>query len=216
MGECASHDFFGGVCPGGETVLVERIRRGDSRAYELFVARHQRALQRKARYLVWDDALSQDVVQETWLAVIRGIGKFEGRSSLKTWVFKILENRAKTILDQEKRATFLMSEISDEAKADVRNNPKFERSCIRRPVHSPFQWRVSSQESRMMVRETSDRLEKAIRELPPRRRQVLELRILFGHSSQSASRILGITEGNERVLLHRARLALKQAIAAQR
>ncbi len=216
MEECASHDFLGGMCSGEETVLVERIRRGDSRAYELFVSRHQRALQRKARHLVWDDALSQDVVQETWLAVIRGIGKFEGRSSLKTWVFKILENRAKTFLDQEKRAAFLMPEISDEPNANVGDNRKFERSGIRRPVHSPFQSQVPSQESRLIVRETSHRLAKAIRELPARRRQVLELRILLGHSSQSASRILGITEGNERVLLHRARLALRQAIAAQR
>lgn len=196
-----------------EQLLLQQLRAGDARACEEFISRHQRALQRRARYLVSDAALSQDVVQETWLAVFRGISKFEGRSSLKTWVFQILRNRATSLSQREKHTIPASHRWTAEADRDSDNGDGPNLGAARemvRPLPDP---KRRDPEAIVMAQERISHVKRAILSLSPRRRRVVELRIFRGYSAQSVSRILGITEGNQRVLLHRARLGLRDAIA---
>jgi RNA polymerase sigma-70 factor, ECF subfamily len=149
---------------------------------------------RVASSYVRSPAVAQEVVQDTWLSVFRGIDSFEGRAALKTWIFRILINRAKTRGEGESRTVPFSSLESGEWSAEA----LIDRSVIEGArTHSP--------EQRLISRETVDYAVRAIEELPQTQRQVIAMRDVEGCSSDEVCSRLGITGGNQRVQLHRAR-----------
>ncbi len=179
------------------------------------VERYNASLLRVALLYVPSRAVAEEVVQETWLAVLQGIGRFEERSSLKTWIFRILTNRAKTRAERERR-TIPFSALSNPGVVpEAALEPERFRAPDdpRLPGHwasPPAAW--STPEARLESRETRERLRAAIEELPPGQRAVLSLRDVEGWSSEEVCNALGLTETNQRVLLHRARSRVRKAL----
>jgi RNA polymerase sigma-70 factor (ECF subfamily) len=197
--------------------LVEALRGGDEQAFATLVETHQASLRRVARLYVDNPAVVEEVLQDTWLGVIQGLWAFEGRSSLKTWIFRILMNRARTRAVREGRTVPFASLGSDDPDdLELRVTPDFPPAD--HPT-APGQWaRVQdlgpSPERRLVARETQDRLRAAIDALPPNQRLVLCLRDVEGWSSDEVCNALGLRETNQRVLLHRARSKVRAALAA--
>jgi RNA polymerase sigma-70 factor (ECF subfamily) len=192
-----------------ETRLVERLRAGDEAAFGELVDRHHSALLRVAQTYVSSRAVAEEVVQETWLAVIRGIGRFEGRSSLKTWLFRILSNRAKTRGAREARTIAMSALAGDEHAVDA------DRFLGADHPEAPGWWSshpTAWPEERLLAGEVRDVIEEAVEELPDAQRAVIALRDIEGWSSDEACDLLGITAGNQRVLLHRARSRVRSAL----
>jgi len=179
------------------------------------VERYNASLLRVALLYVPSRAVAEEVVQETWLAVLQGIGRFEERSSLKTWIFRILTNRAKTRAERERR-TIPFSALSNPGVVpEAALEPERFRAPddARWPGHwasPPAAW--STPEARLESRETRERLRAAIEKLPPGQRAVLSLRDVEGWSSEEVCNALGLTETNQRVLLHRARSRVRKAL----
>ena len=191
----------------GERALVERLRAGDERAFEALVARHDAALRRVARTFVRTPSAADDIVQETWLAVIRGLDGFEGRSSLKTWIFTILANRARTLAKRDARSVpFSAIEDEDQPAVDPAAFAADGRwtSAPPRLDHDP--------ETRLLGAELRERLLEAVEALPPTQRAVITLRDLLGMPAGDVCDLLDLTEGNQRVLLHRARSRVRTTL----
>jgi RNA polymerase sigma-70 factor (ECF subfamily) len=198
--------------------LVEALRGGDEQAFATLVETHQASLRRVARLYVDNPAVVDEVVQDTWLGVIQGLWAFEGRSSLKTWIFRILINRAKTRAVREGRTVPFASLASDDP-GDAEPAVGAERFLPADHPAAPGQWaRVQdlgpSPERRLVAQETQDRLRAAIDGLPPNQPLVLCLRDVEGWSSDEVCNALRIGETNQRVLLHRARSRVRAALAA--
>lgn len=200
-----------------EADLVARLRAGDEDAFRALVEDLHPALRRVARNHVPSDAVADEVVQETWLGVLAGLDRFEGRSSVKTWVFRILVNRAKTRGERERRTVPFASAFDPAAEGDVPlvDPGRFE-PCDHPliPVHwasPPTAWR-GSPEGRAVAGETRAALTEALEALPPSQREVVTLRDVHGWSSAEVCNALGITETNQRVLLHRGRTRMRQAL----
>jgi RNA polymerase sigma-70 factor (ECF subfamily) len=190
-----------------ERALLERLRAGDEQAFDALVARHDAALRRLARSFVRTSSTADDVVQETWLAVIRGLDGFEGRSSLSTWIFTILANRARTRAKGEARSVpFSAIEDADRPAVDPAAFSADGRwaSAPARLDHDP--------ETRLLGAELREHLQKAVDELPPTQRAVITLRDLLGMPSHDVCDLLDISEGNQRVLLHRARSRVRTTL----
>jgi RNA polymerase sigma-70 factor (ECF subfamily) len=202
--------------PADDQSLVERAREGDEDAFAVLVRRYTPMLTRLARMYVPTDALAEDVVQETWVGVLRGIDKFEGRSSFKTWLFRILVNRAKTRGVREHRSIPFASvgggdgvEGGEDGDGPTVDPSRFTREGAW--TTAPADWRddpelsLESEEALRITRE-------AIAELPERQRIVITLRDLEGLSSDEVRNVLDVTETNQRVLLHRARAKVRKAL----
>lgn len=198
--------------------LVAALRRGDQEAFAKLVDELNPALMRLALAHVPSRAVAQDVVQDTWLGVIKGIDRFEGRSALRTWIFQILLNLARTKGKREKRAVPFSSlrrraeEGGDEPAVDA---DRFQSRGGQRPgwwARPPAEW--EGVEARIENDELRDMLLEAIADLPPRQRDVIVLRDLQGYSAEEACNILDLTETNQRVLLHRARSKVRAALEA--
>ena len=201
--------------PGGDDALVAALRRGDEAAVVELVARHQAPLLRLARSFVRDRAVAEEVVQETWLAVLDGIDRFEGRSSLKTWLFQILSNRARTRAVREHRSAPFSAlagdERDDEAAVDAdRFRPPDDRWAGHWAA-APSDW-AGLPEERLLGRETLEQVREAIGELPPRQANVLVLRDVEGWEPEEVCDALGLSPGNQRILLHRARSKVRAAL----
>lgn len=200
-----------------DTQLVQALRRGDEQAFELLIERHHTSLIRLALLYVPDRAVAEDVAQETWLGVLNGIGKFEGRSSLKTWIVRILVNIARRRGQREARhvpvSSFENSEIeNDEPTVDpARFLPANDRDMPNHWVSLPPPWQTVPEESALTA-ELRTVIESAIAALPPNQRQVITLRDLQGWNATEICNVLQITETNQRVLLHRARAKVRQAL----
>ncbi len=196
--------------------LVEALRRGDEAAFASLVDELSPALLRVALMHVPSRAVAEDVVQDTWVGVIKGIDRFEGRSSLRTWIFQILLNTARTRGVREKR-TLPFSYFQRRAE-EGRNEPavdadRFQGRDGALPgwwARPPAEW--EGVEAQIENNEVRAALLGAIRELPPRQRDVIVLRDLQGYSSEEARNVLGLTETNQRVLLHRARSKVRAAL----
>ena len=191
--------------------LVERLRNGDEAAFAELVARYHRPMLRLASIFVRDRALAEEVVQETWLGVIRGIDRFEERSSLKTWIFRILTNTAKTRAEREGR-TVPFSAVLDPRDED---EPSVDPDRFAGAGHwtsPPRSW-DEVPEQRMLSAETRDKIAEAIEGLPPSQREVITLRDVEGWSAEEVCNVLGLSETNQRVLLHRARTKVRKALA---
>jgi RNA polymerase sigma-70 factor, ECF subfamily len=201
--------------PAAEASLVRALRAGDERAFAELIDRLGPALLRLARFYVRDRAVAEEVVQETWLSVLEGIERFEGRSSLKTWVFRILANRAKTRAGREAR-TVPMSALAGAAPDD---EPSVEPERFRSPddrwaghwASPPVSWSALP-ENRLLSKETIDCIRSLIAALPPAQREVIALRDVEGWPSDEVCALLGLSEGNQRVLLHRARSKVRAGL----
>lgn len=191
------------VAPADERRLVDAIKRGDEDAFAGLVDMYHASMLRLARVFVPTKAVAEDVVQETWLAVIQGIDRFEGRSSLKTWLFRILTNRAKTRGEREGRAVPFSSAWRDELETDepaVDPRRFHDGAWTSLPATVP-----SGPDEQAESRELGKVVEGAVKKLPPTQREVITLRDIEGLSADEVCSLLEISEGNQRVLLHRAR-----------
>jgi RNA polymerase sigma-70 factor (ECF subfamily) len=187
-------------------VLLGRLRAGDDRAFSLLIDRHHRTMLRFAQIYVSSLAVAEEVVQETWVAVLEGIAGFEGRSSLKTWIFGILINRAKTRGIREGRSVPATAENG----TDVADSGRFRSNG--EWAQPPRRWDEETPEKLMMRQEAVRLLEAALGELPPSQRAAVTLRDIEGLESAEVCNVLGISETNQRVLLHRARSKLRRAL----
>ena len=193
--------------------LVQRLREGDEMAFAELIDRYGAMMLRVAQMYVRDRATAEEVVQETWLAVLNGIDRFEERSSLKTWLFRILTNRAKTRGQRDGR----MVPFSALAGADPEGDePSVDPDRFLGPDSPhPGAWAappVAWPEERLLERETLGVIEMAIDDLPEAQRDVILLRDVDGWTPMEVSDVLGITDGNQRVLLHRARSKVRAAL----
>jgi RNA polymerase sigma-70 factor (ECF subfamily) len=175
-----------------EQDLVEALRNGDEAAFEALVSRLHPQMLRIAAMYVPTRALAEEVVQEAWLGVLRGLDRFEARSSLRTWIFRILTNCAKTRGVRERRSI----PFSDAWNAAAE-------------PHEP-----SVDPERFLSRETLDYVRRAIAALPPAQREVIALRDIEGWSADEVCQSLKISDANQRVLLHRARARVRNALEA--
>ena len=181
--------------------LLRRLRAGDASAFAELVDTYHSSMVRLAQTFVSSRAIAEEVTQDTWLAVLKGIDRFEGRSSLKTWVFRILANRARSTGAREQRTTPV--DLSDEATVDRR---RFDAGGAW--ANPPAHWSdevVDRLSSGPLVAE----VRAAISELPESQRAVVTLRDLEGLSSKEVCDVLEISEANQRVLLHRGRSRIR-------
>jgi RNA polymerase sigma-70 factor (ECF subfamily) len=193
--------------------LVERARAGDEDAFAELVRRHTPALLRLARMYVATQAAAEDVVQETWLGVLRGLERFEGRSSFRTWLFRILVNRAKTRGVRDHRSVPFAS-LGPPTGGEDDDEPAVDPTRFAEQgnwVSPPQRWEDDPEEA-LRSRELRRIAEEAIAELPERQRIVITLRDLEGLSSDEVRNALDLSETNQRVLLHRARAKVRQAL----
>jgi RNA polymerase sigma-70 factor (ECF subfamily) len=196
--------------------LLDRLRAGNRAAFAELVDAWSPMLLRVARLHVSTHASAEEVVQETWLAVIRQLDRFEGRSSLRTWVFRILENQARTRGVREARTVPWSfgsgADGSEHAGATV--DPARFRGPEDRwpggwtPEGRPTPWEAPPEDAAMAA-EVRRELRAALDELPDRQRTVVELRDVYGLSSDETCERLGLSPGNQRILLHRGRARLR-------
>ena len=196
-----------------ESQLLEALRAGDEGAFEELVREHHAALVRVARIYVSTTATAEEVAQETWLGVLNGIGRFEGRSSLRTWIFRILTNIAKTRAVRDGR-TLPFSALQDPGRVP---EAAVDADRFLDPEHPrwPGHWALKPEpwpEDALVTAETRERLAQAVESLPASQRAVISLRDLEGWDSEEVCNALGISETNQRVLLHRARSKVRQAL----
>ncbi len=195
-----------GESMGAEEALIVRLQAGDEVAFRELVTRHDRAMRRLALSYVQTVTAADEVVQETWLAVIRGLAKFERRSSLKTWIFRILVNRAQTRGVRERRV------VPFSALGPRADEPAVDPDRFLPPGHpvAGYWSSIPSRffelpEDRLLAAEATSLIAEAIAGLPDRQRRVIELRDVEGWASEEVCDCLGLSAENQRVLLHRAR-----------
>jgi RNA polymerase sigma-70 factor, ECF subfamily len=199
----------------GDQGLVAALRDGDEQAFASLVDRHSAAMVRVAMAYVPSRAAAQEVVQETWIAVMRGIDRFEGRASLKTWIFRILTNIAMRAGARERRSVpfSALAEAEDTGGPSVDPDRFLPADSALFPGHwaiMPTRW--PTPEEGLLAGETREVIAAAIAELPVAQRTVIALRDVEGWSSEEVSQALEISAGNQRVLLHRARSRVRTAI----
>lgn len=194
---------------------VAALRAGDERSFQQLFTRLSPGMKRMARGYVASEVIADEIVQETWLAVINGIDRFQGRSSLDTWIFSILINQARKHDARERRAMPFSSLTpigTDEPSVDA---DRFQRDDDAWPGHwatPPRPWQKP--ERRLLSLEAREHLKHAIGQLPERQRAVVVLRDVEGHSADEVCALLELSPENQRVLLHRARTRLRVALTA--
>ena len=191
--------------------LVDGLRARDEAAFAALMSMYGAGMLRVARMYVSSRAVAEEVVQEAWLGVLKGVDRFEGRSSLKTWLFRIVANTAKTRGVREARSTPFSSFADDEASVSP---DRFLGADERFPGHwavPPVSW-AGVPEDRLLATETLEVIGRTIERLPPSQRAVLTLRDLEGLSADEVCNALDLTETNGRVLLHRARAKVRAAL----
>lgn len=198
-----------------EPQLIAALRTGDDSAFMQLVDAYHAKLVRLARSFVGDAMIAEEVAQEAWLGVLRGVQRFEGRSSLQTWIFTILTNCARTRARREQR-TLAFSDIfavEDDDEPTVEPD-RFQQEGRWRGhwQDGPSNWHEIP-ENRILAQETLELLRAAIEALPPNQRAVILLRDVDGVDAADVCNILQISESNQRVLLHRARAKVQAALA---
>jgi RNA polymerase sigma-70 factor (ECF subfamily) len=186
-----------------DATLLDDLRSGDEAAFAALVGRYQTRLLRFAESLVPSRAVAEEVVQDTWLGVVRGIHGFEGRSSVKTWLFRILINRARSAGAHEVRAVPFDDDVLDGrfATSGAWSQP-------------PEPW-ADAVEARVVADKLAGRVRDCLPRLPEAQRQVLVLRDIEGIDGDDVCDLLGLSRGNQRVLLHRARTRLRALLASE-
>lgn len=192
--------------------LIDRLRNGDEAAFAGLIDSYSAPLLRLAVMFVQSRSIAEEVVQETWMAVVTGIGRFEGRSSVKTWLFKILTNIAKTRAQRERRTVPFT-----EFEVDTGDEPAVEASRFLPADHPqwPHHWAAPLQpwsmgpEGTALDRETLAVLRDALEKLPRAQQLVVALRDVHGWPATEVCAALDLSEANQRVLLHRGRSRLR-------
>jgi RNA polymerase sigma-70 factor (ECF subfamily) len=198
-----------------ENSLLNSLRAGDEASFLWLVEQYHPSLVRLARLFVRDEAVAEEVVQDTWLAVLQGLTGFEGRSKLKTWIYTILINKAKTRGQREGR-TYAFSDLLEHGSNSPTVAPErfIEDSTDERFNHwklAPSPW-TSIPEEELLSSETMKVIQQAIDALPESQKMVITLRDIEELPSQEICNILGISETNQRVMLHRARARVREAL----
>ncbi len=196
-----------------DVAVVAALQRGDEAVFAELVTAYSSSLLRLAQDFVRTRSVAEEVVQETWLAVLNGIDRFERRSSLKTWVFRILVNTAKTRGVREAR-TVPFSALVDEGNERAVPEERFRGADDEWPGHwaSPPRSLDTVPEERLLARETRGRIAEALATLPESQRVVVTLRDVAGWDADEVCEALDLSEGNQRVLLHRGRAKLRAAL----
>jgi len=197
------------VVPRADDGIVDQLLAGDEATFLSLVSAHHDAMFRVARGYVRSDDVAEEVVQETWMAVLHGLPRFEGRSSLKTWMFRILANRARTRARREVRTT-PMSAVGvrgDDAPSFSPDRVDSSEGWNSPPPrwHEPLKHVQDQELGRLLAA--------AIATLPERQRRVLTLRDIEGRTSEEVRHAMALSESNQRVLLHRARTKVREAMA---
>lgn len=192
-----------------DDAIIDRLLAGDETAFSELVAAHHASLLRLALTFVSDRGAAEEVVQDTWLGVIKGLKTFEKRASLKTWIFRILVNRARSRGARDRR-TVTFSALQDPENGDADLLDRF--SAEGRWAQPPSLWQEQNPEDLLLRAETVQCLENAIENLPPAQQAVVTLRDVEGIEAQDVCNILAISETNQRVLLHRARTKVRTAL----
>jgi RNA polymerase sigma-70 factor (ECF subfamily) len=199
---------------GSEPLLLAALRRRDEAAFVALVRRYNGLMLRVARAQVREHAAAEEVVQDTWLAVIKGIDSFEGRSSLRTWMFRILTYQAWARHERDGRQIPFSALVSADAAApdaSVDSSRFFPRDHVPRPFFwksDPREW----PEEALLAAEVRSVIAAAVEALPESQRVVISLRDLEGWTPNEVCEALQISEGNQRVLLHRARSRVRDAL----
>lgn len=199
-----------------EAGLIRRLRAGDEAAFVALVERHGPSLRRLAR-MYTTDAVAEEVVQETWLAVLRGLDRFEGRAALRTWIVRILINLARGRAARERRQVPFSAFVEPSGGAETSVEPgRFRPDGDAWPGHwtsYPERW-DEQPEQRFLAAEGVAVASAAIDALPAAQREVVSLRDVEGWSAAEVAEALGISAGNQRVLLHRGRAKVRVALEA--
>jgi RNA polymerase sigma-70 factor (ECF subfamily) len=197
-----------------DLALVDRLRAGDEDAFMALVEKLQPSMLRVARMFVSSQAVAEECVQDCWLGVLQGLDRFEGRSSLRTWIFRILTNIAKTRGQREGRSVPFASLAGDDLDA-----PSFDPAMFLGDGETwaghwsslPNDWR-GIPEDRLLSTETRAIVARVLDELPPMQAEVLRLHDVSGWTSEEVRNALDLSETNQRVLLHRARAKVRRAL----
>jgi RNA polymerase sigma-70 factor (ECF subfamily) len=198
--------------------LVAGLRAGDESVFSELIGTYGESMQRIATGVVSSSAVAEEVVQETWLAVFTGVHRFEGRSSLRTWIFRILMNTANTQRTRDAR-TVPFSDLGRELSGDEpavdpeRFLPVDHQKWPGHWASPPQPWQ-SDPESRVLASETLQVIRRVLDTLPAGQRTVVTLRDVQGWTPEEVSQALGVSRGNQRVLLHRGRSRLRAALEA--
>ena len=209
--------FSGSVASSDDWRLVEALRMGDEAAFMALVEQYHMPLLRLALMYVSDRTVAEEVVQDTWIGVLQGIHRFEGRSSLKTWIFRILMNRARTHAQREGRSvpfSSLTDFDSEPVDGPVDADRFIQADQPQQAGHwisFPASW-DDVPEDHLLSQETRKRIEQAVQALPTTQREVITLHDIEGCSSEEIRNLLGISAVNQRVLLHRARAQVRRAL----
>jgi RNA polymerase sigma-70 factor (ECF subfamily) len=193
--------------------VVAALRAGDECTFRGLFERNYPMMKRVARRYVTSDAVAEEIVQDTWMAIVTGIERFEGRSALGTWMFSILTNQARTHSARERRAlpfSAIAATDGDESSVDP---DRFQKDDEAWPGHwatPPRPWQKP--ERRLLSLETREQLTRALKMLPERQRLIVVLRDVEGLSAEEVCRLLDLSQENQRVLLHRGRSRLRAAL----
>jgi RNA polymerase sigma-70 factor (ECF subfamily) len=200
--------------PVEERRLVDGLRAGDESAFTRLVHEYGPSMLRVARMFVSSRAVAEEVVQEAWVGVLNGIGRFEGRSSLKTWIFRILTNTAKTRAVREGRSIPFSALGGEDEEGGAVDADRFLGDDTRFPGHwaaPPQRWEAQPERS-LLSSEALQLIEREIAKLPPNQAIVVTMRDVEGFDAEEVRNALDISETNQRVLLHRARTKLRRAL----
>jgi RNA polymerase sigma-70 factor, ECF subfamily len=185
--------------------LLTRLRNGDEEAFVSLVTRYQPSMLRLAGTMVSSRAVAEEAVQDTWMGVVRGIERFEGRSSCKTWLFRILTNRARSAGSREPHHTAMESlHAVDPLRFDAQGH-----------WADPLDRWTEESDDRLDAAIWAPVLRSALADLPPRQRQVVLLRDVEGLSGHEVCSVLDVSSGNQRILLHRGRSRLREILEAE-
>jgi RNA polymerase sigma-70 factor, ECF subfamily len=197
-----------------ETALVAALQARDEAAFVALVNEHGAAMRRFALTFVRTSGVADEVVQEAWIGVLQGIERFEGRSSLKTWLFQIVANKAKTRAAKEARSLPFSAIAADRDDAAAVSPDRFQGPGSTHPggwVSFPQPW-THIPEQQLLSQETRAIIDAAIERLPDAQRLVITLRDVEGWPAEEVCNVLELSETNQRVLLHRARSRVRAAL----
>jgi RNA polymerase sigma-70 factor (ECF subfamily) len=192
---------------------VAGLRAGDERTFRELFERNYPMMKRVARGYVTCDAVAEEVVQDTWMAVVTGIDRFEGRSALSTWMFSILTHQAKSHSARERRSLPFSSVTPTDVEEPTVDPDRFQNDDEAWPGHwatPPRPWQKPDR--RLLSLEAREHLKQALPTLPERQRQIVVLRDIEGLSAEEVCDLLGLSQENQRVLLHRGRSRLRAAL----
>jgi RNA polymerase sigma-70 factor (ECF subfamily) len=193
-----------------DAAVLAALRAGDEAAFTTLVEMYHTSMVRLATAYVPSYAVAEEVAQEAWLGVLQGLGRFEGRSSLKTWIFRILTNIAKTRGARENRSQAFSSVFDDLGDDEPSVDPdRFAKEG--NWLLAPSGW-GDSPEQKLEGAECQHLIHETIEKLPPNQREVIRLRDVLGFSSEEVCNALDVSETNQRVLLHRARSRVRRAL----